>query len=162
MWTEAAWLVVPRVFLFTFFQNGSDIFLFPVWGFAFLLRLLGYDWELLGHFNISLFFRTVGYLSLGPMDWCMFKYLRWSWTWFSLRGGNCSLQSHPWGSGIWEMWEERLILKAEVKNCWIAQPSLYQFSLVVMSYLSRVSMFTFNLTSSSQCSCRTGHFLLTL
>lgn len=40
------------------------------------------------------------------------------------------------------MWEERLLLKAEVKNCWIAQPSSYQLSLVLVSYLSRGDMFT--------------------
>lgn len=49
MCSEAVWLVVPRVFLFTFFQNEPDVF--PVWGFTLLLRLLRYDWELLGHFQ---------------------------------------------------------------------------------------------------------------
>lgn len=116
--------------MFSFFQSALLLKTSWIW-----LRIA---WP----FSTSAYsFRTLGCISLVPMDWCMFKYLRWSWTWAFLTV-NCSLQSQPCGSGNWEMWEERFILKALVKNCWIAQPSPYQFSLVLMSYLSRAGMFT--------------------
>lgn len=93
-------------------------------------------------FNISLSLQNPGMHLSGSYG---LMYVRVSQEVFNLSftesGGNCSLQSQPWGSGNWEMWEERFILKAAVKNCWIPQPSPYWFLLVLMSYLSRGGMF---------------------
>lgn len=136
MWSEAAWLVVPRIFFLPFFKMGLMFFL--VWAFALLLRLLGYDWKFLSHFNISLSLQNPGIHltgSYGLMN-VVVSQVVFNLS-FTESGGNCSLQSQPWGSGNWEKWEGRFILKSEVKNCWIVQPSPYRFSLVLVSYLSR-------------------------
>ena len=68
--------------------------------------------------------RTLGCISSGPMDWCMFRFLRWSRTWSSLTvGGLCSpcpcLAVHP----VERCGKRDRQGRLRQKSCWVPQPS---------------------------------------
>jgi len=61
--------------------------------------------------------RTLGCISSGPIDMCMFRILRWLRTSsFLTVGGALPLWSHSCSPSTGEVWEERLPVKTEAKN----------------------------------------------
>lgn len=161
MCSEAVWLVVPRVFLFTFFQNEPDVF--PVWGFTLLLRLLRCDWELLGHFQ---------HQPIPSEPWDASQWVLWTdvcsgisrglqlelhWEWRELQSTVAALRFRELrdvGREIHiESWSEKLL-----------NTSAFSILVFASSHVLFVKggYVCFNLPFSSQCFCRTVHFLLTL
>ena len=68
--------------------------------------------------------RTLGCISSGPIDLCVFRFRRWSQTWPSLTvGGTLLPQSLSCDPSTQEVWRERLPVKTEAKICGVPQPS---------------------------------------
>jgi len=124
--------------LSTLFKNGYDIAFLPVtrdstWP----PGLFKYHWEWLGYYA-GYFLQ--GYISSGPIDLWMFRFLRWLQTWFLLTaGGKLLPQFLPAKPSTQRLFVEQPLLKTETKKSWVPQlppylllPACLYFSLGVV------------------------------
>ena len=68
------------------------------------------------------YLRTLRYILQGPIDLCMFRFLRWSWTWSSLTVGDSPspcLVVHP----LKRYGKRDCHSRQRQKICWVPQPS---------------------------------------
>lgn len=89
----------PYVFLFSIFENEGFVFPFQFGrNFTGLLQF----WNTMASglaISSANSLRTCGCTAWGPVDLCIFGFLRWSWTWSSSVGSSSFSQSPPSPSG---------------------------------------------------------------